>query len=144
VIRIELTVAIARPPEDVFALLTDVERVPDWQDSALESRCDGALRQGARIAERRRIMGHEIHTVLEVTEYEPPRRLTLRTLEGPVPFTVEHELSADGDGTSVRVRAEGKPSGKLRFAAPVVKHQAEHELRADFERLKDLLEADGA
>jgi uncharacterized protein YndB with AHSA1/START domain len=143
VVTIELTVDIARPPEEVFAVLTDVERVPDWQDSALDSHCDGPLRQGAQITERRRIMGRDFETVLEVTEHEPPRRLTLRTLDGPVPFVVEHELSENGDGTSVHVKAEGKPAGKLRFAAPMVKRQAEQELRGDFERLKDLLEAGG-
>jgi uncharacterized protein YndB with AHSA1/START domain len=143
VIRIEFTVEIARPPEDVFATLTDLGRVPDWQESAVESRSDGPLRQGAHVKERRRIMGREFETELEVTAYEPPRLLTLKALKAPVPFTVEHELSANGGGTSLRVKAEGRPSGKLRFAGPMVKRQAEQELRGDFQRLKDQLEAGG-
>ena len=142
-VRIELELEISRPPEDVFAALSDLERLPDWQDSALESRCEGPLRQGAHVVERRRIMGREIETELEVTEYDPPRRLTLKALTGPVRFTVEHELSKNGGSTALRVTGEGKPTGALRCAAPMVKRQAEHELRGDFERLKEQLEAEG-
>ena len=58
-------------------------------------------------------------------------------------FTVDHELSQDSGSTSLRVVAEGKPTGALRFAGPMVKRQAEHELRGDLQRLKGQLEAEG-
>ena len=78
-----------------------------------------------------------------MTACEPGRRLTLRALDGPVRFTVDHELSESSGSTSLRVVAEGKPKGALRFAEPMVKRQAEHELRGDFQRLKEQLEAEG-
>lgn len=143
-LRIDITVEITRPPAQVFAALADLERVPAWQESALESRCDGALEEGARIHERRRAMGREIESELEVTAFEPGRRLTLRAVGGPVPFTVDHQLVEQdgGDSTFLHVIAEGKPGSFMKLATPMLKRRAEHELRGDFERLKEQLEGD--
>jgi uncharacterized protein YndB with AHSA1/START domain len=142
VIRLEFTIEIARPAPQVFDYLVDTDRLPEWQASALECRSDGPLTQGSRITERRRLFGHEAQTVLEVTEYDPPSRLTLRTLDGPVRFTVEHRLEESDGMTHLHLHGEAKPSGLLRFAGPVVEHKAREEFRRDFERLKEILEAE--
>ena len=141
-LRIDVTVEIARPPDEVFAALTDLDRVPEWQESALESRCDGALEEGAVIHERRRAMGREIENELEVTSFEPGRRLTLKVVKGPAPFTVDHELvQQDGGGsTFLHVIAEGNPGSFMKLAKPLVRRQAERELRGDFARFKEQLE----
>jgi uncharacterized protein YndB with AHSA1/START domain len=142
VLRIDVTLEIARPPTEVFAALTDLDRVPTWQESAIESRSDTELAEGARIHERRRAMGHEIENELEVTAFEPGRRLTLRSVSGPVPFTVDHQLvEEDGGGsTFLHVIAEGNPASFIKLAKPMLKRRAERELRGDFERLKQQLE----
>lgn len=141
-LRIDVTLEIARPPAEVFAALIDLERLPDWQDSALESRCDGPVREGARIFERRRAMGREIESELEVTTFEPDRRLALKGVNGPVPFSVDHQLvEQDGGGsTFLHVIAEGNPGSFMKLATPMLKRHAERELRGDFERLKQQLE----
>lgn len=141
VIRVELSLEIERPAQEVFDHLVDVERLPEWQSSAVKSHVDGPMRVGARVHETRRLLGREAHTELEVAAFDPPRRLTLRTLSGPVKVDVDHELEAHGDGTLLRVVAEAEPGSILKFAKPVLARQAEHELRTDFERLKELLES---
>ena len=112
-IRIELTVEIARPPEDVFELLSDIERLSEWQASAVEAHTDGPLAEGSRVREKRRLLGREVDTELEVVAYEPPKRLTLRSLGGPVDFRVDHELTARCSGSSPRpshAGSSGSPS----------------------------------
>jgi uncharacterized protein YndB with AHSA1/START domain len=141
VIRVEFTIEVARPAQEVFEYLTDVDRVPEWQASALEARANGPLARGSRITERRKLFGHEAQTVLEVTEYEPPARLTLRALDGPVRFRVEHRLEELDSDTHLHVLGEARPTGMLRFAGPVVERKAREELRRDFERLKEILES---
>jgi uncharacterized protein YndB with AHSA1/START domain len=141
VVRVEFTIEIHRPVVEVFEYLADVERLPEWQASAVESRADGSLAKGCRISERRRFLGREFETELEVTAYDPPERLTLRALDGPVRFTVDHRLEERDGATLLHFAGEAKPSGMLRLAGPAVESKARHEFRRDFDRLKELLEA---
>ena len=142
-VRIDFTLAIARPPEDVFERLIDLDRLPDWQESALGSTADAPLAQGVRVQERRRIMGRELENELEVTAFEPPRQLTLKALGGPVPFTVDHQLVDDDGSTLLHVVAEAKTGTFMKLAEPMLARTAEQEMRRDFDRLKEQLEAEG-
>jgi uncharacterized membrane protein len=142
VVRIELTVRIRRPAQDVFELMIDLERLPEWQSSALEARSDGPLQEGSRIVEQRHVLGRHVENELEVTVFEPPRRLTLKALRGPVRFTVAHELVEEEEdrSTLVQVVAEGQPGRLTRLAEPFLARAAEQEMRRDFDRLKELAE----
>lgn len=130
--RAELTIEIARTPEDVFAYLTDVSNLPAWQAGV-----QSATRRDGRIEESRSLLGRELNTSLEIVEEEAPRLFTLRALDGPVPFTVRHELEPAGGGTRLTVVADGDVPG---FAAGLVARRAEKQFRRDFERLKQILE----
>ena len=142
-VRIELTVDIACPAEKVFAALTDLEHLPDWQSSAVSSKPDGTLAVGTRIRERRRLMGRELDNELEVTAYDPPRRFALEGRSGPVPLSIDHELVEKDGKTVLRVHAQAEPGALYKLAEPMIKRTAEQELRTDFERLKGRLEAGG-
>lgn len=142
-IRIDHTVEISRPPAEVFALLIDLDRLPDWQSSAIEARTDGPLALGSLVHEKRHFLGRELADELEVVAFDPPRRLTLRSQGGPVKLTIDHELELNGGGTRLTVVASGKPSGVMRFAGPMIERTAREEIRRDFARLKELLEAEG-
>ena len=131
-VRAELTIEIARTPEDVFSYLTEVENLPQWQSGVKSA----TLRRG-RIEESRSLLGRDLNTTLEIVEREEPRLFTLRALDSPVPFTVRHVLEPAGAGTRLTVTAEGDVPG---FAAGLLARRAEKQFRKDFERLKELLE----
>jgi carbon monoxide dehydrogenase subunit G len=132
-VQAELTIEIARTPDDVFAYLTDVSNLPAWQSGVKSA----TMRDG-RIEESRSLLGRELHTTLEVAEQERPTLFTLRALDSPFPFTVRHELEPAGDGTRLTVTAEGDvPS----IAASLMGRRAEKQFRKDFERLKRILES---
>jgi uncharacterized protein YndB with AHSA1/START domain len=141
VVRIELTIDVARRAEEVFEHLIDLDRLPEWQASAVESRADEPLARGVHIFECRRVLGKDVHNELEVTAFDPPRRLTLKALKGPVRFTVDHRLAEADGSTRLEVVAEGRAGRFMKLGEPVLKRQAEQELRGDFTRLKELLEA---
>jgi uncharacterized protein YndB with AHSA1/START domain len=140
-VRFEVEIEIDRPPEAVFALLTDVARLPEWQASALSAEAEGALAEGTRIREARRFLGREFRIVQEVTAYDPPHRFELRSVEGPLPLRVSHTLEPSGGGTHLDVVGEATPKGMLRFAAAGAAKAAEADFRKDLERLKQRLES---
>jgi carbon monoxide dehydrogenase subunit G len=132
-VQAELTIEIARTPEEVYAFLTDVANLPEWQSGVR-----GAELQEGRIVETRSFLGRELQTTLEVVEQEKPRLFTLKALDSPVPFTVRHELEAvDGGATRLRVVADGDVPG---FASGLIAQRAKRQFRKDFARLKELLE----
>jgi carbon monoxide dehydrogenase subunit G len=139
-VRAEVVIEIARSPEEVFAFLTDVSNLPAWQSGVHSATLDGEPRAGAHIHESRHMLGRELHTTLEITEFDPPRLFALRTLDSPVPFSVRHELAASDGGTMLTVIGEGDAWLLPGFAAGIMARRAEKQFRKDFERLKQRLE----
>jgi carbon monoxide dehydrogenase subunit G len=137
-VHAELTVEIARTPEEVFDYLADVSNLPSWQSGV-----HAARREGSQIHESRHMLGRELSTTLEIEQEERPRLFTLRAVNSPVPFTVRHELERNGGGTTLRVVGEGDAGMLPGFAAGIMARRAEKQFRKDFERLKRLLESGG-
>jgi carbon monoxide dehydrogenase subunit G len=135
-VRAELTVEIARTPEEVFDYLVDVSNLPAWQSGVRSAR-----REGDRIHESRHLLGRELSTTLAIDEEERPRVFAIRALDSPVPFAVRHELEPNGSGgTRLTVIGEGDAGLLPGFAAGIMARRAEKQFRKDFERLKRLLE----
>ncbi|MDQ3662413.1 MAG: SRPBCC family protein [Actinomycetota bacterium] len=142
-IRFEITEVVDRPAEEVFAYLTDPEKLPEWQSMVSESRQDssGLMSVGTRVTNVRNFLGRRIESQAEVTAYESPRRFDLRVVSGPVPFQISHTLEPREGTTIVKVEAQGEPGGFFKLAEPLVGRQAERQFKNDFATLKDLLEA---
>jgi carbon monoxide dehydrogenase subunit G len=138
----DFTIDITRPPKDVFALLTDIDRLPEWQTSAVSATVDGELKAGATIGLQRRFMGRDVAAKDEVTVYEPPRRFDVKSRSGsPAPYEIHHTLEPSNGGTRLRVEADVKLGTMMRVAARPMLKAAEREFQSDFERLKELIEA---
>ena len=142
-VRFELSVEIAKPVHEVWEYLIDPDNVPEWQASALSSHqiSDGAMRVGTHLQDERRFLGRRALSEVEVTEFEPERLFTLHGISGPVRFTVRHRLEETSEGTHLKIEAQADPGGIGRLMRPVVEHAASHEIRKDFDRLKEKLEA---
>jgi carbon monoxide dehydrogenase subunit G len=136
-VRAELTVEIARSPEEVFDFLVDVSNLSSWQSGV-----HSATREGDRIHESRHLLGRELSTTLAIDEEVRPRVFSIRAVDSPVPFTVRHELEPnESGGTRMTVVGEGDAGMLPGFAAGIMARRAEKQFRKDFERLKRLLES---
>jgi uncharacterized membrane protein len=143
VARFEQEIVIERPPGEVFAYLSDLANLPEWQSSIVEIRRedDGPLREGARFTEVRRVAGRRIESTIEVATLVPGREFALRVVEGPLPGTVRHRVSAEGGATRLTVRGELGGGGLRSLAGPLLERAARHEAKSDLRRLKQVLEA---
>ena len=142
--RFEFTLEIDRPVEDVFAYLTAVENLPEWQASAVEAQWDAEpVGVGSRMTEVRQFMGRRVESTLEVTEYEANRRFALRVASGPVPYRVDHSFEALEGRTRIVFRGEAEPGRRFKLAQGMLARTAERQFKADFAKLKDVLESGG-
>jgi carbon monoxide dehydrogenase subunit G len=144
VARAEHTVIVERPPDEVFEFLTDLSNVTEWQSGAVEVReSDGALGVGTTYVEVLQFLGKQIEATIEVTEFEPGRRFSVKARSGPIPFEVRHTLEpADrGSATRLHVELEGEPGGLLKLAEPLVMRNAKRQIEGDFAALKEMVES---
>jgi uncharacterized protein YndB with AHSA1/START domain len=133
-------ITIAQPPEVVFAYLADAENDREWRPGVVEI----ARQHGEGVGTRyRQVMSsgrRRIDADIEITEYEPDRRLAFRTLVGPVRPTGTYELTPADGGTALRFSLHADLTGPKRLLAPVVRKTMVSEV-ANLENLKRRLEA---
>ena len=131
---VEDSVEVAKPQELVYALVRDLERAPEWQDS-LES---VDVHAGKEV---RRIGGRRQEANFLVVEDDPPRRLAIASEGGPADARATFDLEPSGDGTLVKFTLEVHLRGAARVAGPIAKSAAQREVRATLEKLKEVAEA---
>jgi len=141
IIRVDSSIVIDRPPDEVFAYATDPAHTPEWQSSALETSVDGPLQAGATGREVRKFLGRRMESTMRIEAYQPPRRFALQVTSGPVPFHVEQTVEPEGAGSRVYAVIEGEPGGFFKLAEPLVERAVRRELEGNFATLKDILEA---
>lgn len=139
------SIEIARRPEEVFAYVEQADRHPEWQEKLLSSKpeTEGPLRVGSRIEQVRRVPGGPRKFTIEVTEHEPPRKISWRAINGPVrPVgTVTVEPADDGSRSRLTVQIDLRGHGLLgKLIAPLASRDAARQLPRDHARLKERLE----
>jgi uncharacterized membrane protein len=141
--RIEHSVVIDRPIQEVFDFVHDIANDPLWQTTIVEQEklTEGPLRAGSRIREVRRFLGIRVETTYEVTEYEPPKRSAITMISGPVPFSGSYALEALDGSTRFTVQGDIEGHGFFKLAEPVFARLTGRELEANLGHLKDVLEA---
>ena len=142
--RVEETIEINRPLEEVFNYVSEVGNYPEWMAHALEVRKDtaGPPQQGDRFIVAIKSVGRRFETPYERTWYEPNRRFTDRAVGGPVPNQRwDCAFQEVPGGTRLTRGVEAEMSGILKLLVPLQKRAAERQLRKDLQTLKDVLEA---
>jgi len=111
----EVTVKVQAPVEKVWEVLADVERWPEWTASMtkLEVLGDSPLGVGARVRIKQPGLPAAVMTV---DEWQPGDRFRWSTSNPGVRTVADHELAAQGDGTTavtLRLRQTGPAAGLL-------------------------------
>lgn len=143
-VRIDSSVVINRPAQEVWDYISNPEHYPTWQGNVSEVRHEGRLQQGARFTSIAKLLGRRMETEFEVLEFQAPRRLVLKSASGPFPVKLQVDLEAQDGMTSLTTRGEAEPGGFFRLAEPLVERALRNQISANTATLKDLLEAQEA
>jgi uncharacterized membrane protein len=142
-IKVEHSVFINRPADEVFDYIVDPTKEPEWQEGVIEAGFSPGNREpgvGAEVYEKRKFMGRDMLSKFEVIKFEMDKYFVGKVTEGPVPFEVTYAFTAEKEGTQVTTIIQGEPGGFFKLAEGLVRKQLESQLAADFERAKKVLE----
>jgi uncharacterized protein YndB with AHSA1/START domain len=144
--HIRRQIDVAASPDAIFALLTDLDRLPEWATIVVDSRDVSAqpLTAGCTFRQTIRVMGRELDTEWRVTELEPGRRLTYdatAAMGGHLAMT--QTITPRDGGSTVQLEVDydlpGGFLGDLLDAAGVEAHN-EREAERSLQNLKELLD----
>ena len=144
--RIERQIEIGRPPPEVFALLTDLDRLHEWATIVVGTRdmSELPLREGCTFRQTLRVMGRELESDWRVTELEVPRRVAYEAAApGGGKLTMRQTVGPGDGGSRVELELDYElPGGWLGEVLDrgVVEEQNEREAEQSLERLKTLVE----
>ncbi len=143
-VDIEASTVINRAVGDVFRYVSNFENHPTWEKNFQQVRRLSATDSGVGTTYECvfKVPGQRVKATLEITGYEPDRRIAFRADKPAMAKPVGEILFApEGDSTRVTLRPRPELAGPMKLMAPLmagyVRRQNAHHLRL----LKDQLEA---
>ncbi len=142
-LKLDLSITINRPVEEVFAVLSNPENGPKWSSGSSEAKItsQGPIGVGTRYRSVRQALGRRIESETEITEYEPNRRYATKSISGPFPMESAVTFERVEGGTRVTGTLMGEPGGFFKLAEPLLVRTAKRQFEGDLANLKDLMEA---
>jgi carbon monoxide dehydrogenase subunit G len=143
--KLEHTTLIAAPPDAIYDVVTDPQRLEDWVTihEKLVKAPLGSLKKGSKLTQQLRLAGKCFTVHWTVVQSDRPRKMVWKG-SGPVrsKASVTYEFEPNGAGTCFSYVNEyhlpGGPLGKL--AAPIVDRVTKGELEASIEKLRAIVE----
>lgn len=113
---------IDRPPEDVFAYITNLDNALEWLPAVtrLEQITQGPLAVGTRYHETRQVGDREGQVEMEVTAYDPPRTYATAFARGGYESTYRYTFEAEGSGTAAELECTVVGYGVKKLTAHIV------------------------
>jgi uncharacterized membrane protein len=139
--RFSNTITIDRPASAVFAYLAELENLPRWNYAISETRklSEGPTGVGSRYLQVRTLPRPSEET-LEITGFEPDRRLAVRGAFGPLSGEATYVLEPAGGATSLTNAMDRDAKGALSLVAPLATARVRAAVAENLTRLKEILE----
>jgi uncharacterized membrane protein len=143
VTHVQETVDIAAPIEEVFAVISDPERSPEWSAEVIEVRdvSDEPVQEGTTWLQVVRIAGRPANLQCRIVELRPPYEGVVQ-ISGDQQGRIRTRCEATEEGTHVTQEIDFVPPGGIlgRVAGGLIGPAVKHELRRTLQRMRETLE----
>ena len=146
-VKVDYDVLIRRAPEDVFAYVTQVEQIPEWQREGgvkkVTKSAEGPLAVGSRFRMDRESRGRMATIDCQVTRLDPAREFDFTTTDSSG-FVGDFRttLTPAPGGTDLHWSVQMEPPNLLyRLLQPMIRRGINKSADVDFATLKRNLES---
>jgi uncharacterized protein YndB with AHSA1/START domain len=139
-----ISVTIERPPEAVFAALTDVAAHTDWArgPDEITDISDNPVRLGTSWQQATRMLGKRLVSTMVVNAYEENRKFGFGSGK-PFGMHILFDLEPVSGGTNLHMNGGGEVDGFFgKLALPILARSMERQMESDLQSLKAILEAE--
>lgn len=140
--RIEASITVNRPIEEVFTFTADVNNAAKWQSGIIEAvrTSSDPVGVGTTYRFKQQVVGQKMDTTGTLTAYDPPNRWAWKATSGPFPMSGATACEAVGDGTRVTVSIDAEPGGFFKLAEGLLTKQVQSQTENDLKKLKEIME----
>ncbi len=142
-IKIEESIVVNRPIEEVFAYIADTEKMPQWAAEVVDAKktSEGPVGVGTTLTVAVKVLGRRVENTHEVTMFVPNSKFAFKTTSGPIPSVATETVEAVEGGTRFSIVAEAEPGGFFKLAEPIVERMIQRQWGTNIVNLKELLES---
>ncbi|GGD19824.1 SRPBCC family protein [Pontibacillus salipaludis] len=136
-------VVIEKPREEVFAFTTNIDHFKDVMPNVVhtETLTEGAFGVGTKIKETREIKGRKGTSTIEVIEYVPNERYSVRSVLEGLETIYHYSFHENGTQTTIEFECELKASTlKMKMIKPIFKKTLQREDKEHLNLIKQALE----
>ena len=139
-VAVEAIIPVAR--DVVASYAGDPSNAPEWYANIVSVgwQTPPPVAIGSRMDFEARFLGRRLSYTYEVVELDPGERLVMRTADGPFPMETTYTWESVPDGTRMRLRNRGRPTGFARVAGPMMARAMEKAMTKDLARLSERLQ----
>jgi|SRR5439155_9203306 len=143
-VRIDSTVLIDRPVEDVYALVLDFEQIPTWDPDTqtVVKITEGPVGVGTKFQFEQDVRGKRRTSTTRITALEPNRTIDAEAQIGPKFSPMIRMTFTPEDGrTRLTVQGEGEPRGVLKLMSRPMTRMGKRIWDRRLDHLRSYLEA---
>ncbi len=141
VYRTRTTVAFCRPRLQVYEVLTDLSRYPEWNQDMIKISDLGRMRVGLQYETKSRVAGWINVSQIKVVRLDRAEAIELRSASGIIHFDATFALAdAEGGGTDVTCTLEFRFKNFIMdLARPAIEGMARDRVNHDLKVLAEML-----
>ena len=141
--KLETTITIDRPVEEVMEFLARIDNLPDWAENIVEAgqTSQGPVGRGATYRVVSQVMGNRMSHDFTISEFIPGERYAAQSSGGPFSMSVTYDIEPCEGGARLRSVSEVRLKGLMALAAASMSATVQAQFESDHRNLKRILES---